>query len=78
MLINLYKGTKNKLYKYFLYSHYESFVRGAQAEGATTLLAKAKSVPYPNSAWWNRSITQYEGRSGREELERMLRNPLSC
>jgi len=53
-------------------------VRVAQAEGATTLLAKAKSVPYPNSAWWNRSITQYEGRSGREELERMLRNPLSC
>ena len=51
---------------------YESFVRVAQAEGATTLLAKAKSVPHPNSAWWNRSITQYEGRMGKEELGRIL------
>lgn len=31
-----------------------------------------------NSAWWNRSITQYEGRMGKEELGRVLRNPLSC
>ena len=51
---------------------YESFVRVAQAEGATTLLSKTKSVPHPNSAWWNRSITQYEGRSGKEELVRIL------
>jgi hypothetical protein len=51
---------------------YESFVRVAQTEGATTLLSKAKSVPHPNSAWWNRSITQYEGRSGKEELVRIL------
>ena len=51
---------------------YESFVRVAQAEGATALLSKAKSVPHPNSAWWNRSITQYEGRSGKEEMRRIL------
>lgn len=31
---------------------YESFVKVAQAEGATALLAKTKSVPHPNSAWW--------------------------
>ena len=53
---------------------YESFVRVAEAERATTLLAKAKSVPHPNSAWWNRGIAQYEGRSGKEELQRILKS----
>jgi len=53
---------------------YESFVRVAQAQGATVLLSKAKSVPHPNSAWWNRAIAQYEGRTGKEELKRILSN----
>lgn len=53
---------------------YESFVRVAQAQGATTLLTKAKSVPHPNSAWWNRAIAQYEGRTGKEELKNILHN----
>ncbi|WP_315156186.1 hypothetical protein [Capnocytophaga leadbetteri] len=53
---------------------YESFVRVAQAQGATALLSKAKSVPHPNSAWWNRVITQYEGRTGKEELKNILYN----
>jgi len=35
-------------------------------------MKKVKSVPHPNSVWWNRSITQYEGRSGKEELVRIL------
>jgi len=53
---------------------YESFVRVAQAQGATALLSKAKSVPHPNSAWWNRAIAQYEGRTGKEELKNILHN----
>lgn len=53
---------------------YESFVRVAQAQGSTTLLSKAKSVPHPNSAWWNRAIAQYEGRTGKEELKNILHN----
>ena len=53
---------------------YESFVRVAQAQGATALLSKAKSVPHPNSAWWNRAIAQYEGRTGKEELKKILHN----
>ena len=53
---------------------YESFVRVAQAQGATALLSKAKSVPHPNSAWWNRAIAQYEGRTGKEELKNILYN----
>jgi hypothetical protein len=57
---------------------YELFVRVAQTERATALLSKAKTVPHPNSTWWNRSIAQYEGRSGKEELVRVFRNPLSC
>ena len=53
---------------------YESFVRVAQAQGVTALLSKAKSVPHPNSAWWNRAIVQYEGRTGKEELKNILHN----
>ena len=53
---------------------YESFVRVAQAQGSTTLLSKAKSVPHPNSAGWNRAIAQYEGRTGKEELKNILHN----
>jgi hypothetical protein len=53
---------------------YESFVRVAQSQGATALLSKAKSVPHPNSAWWNRAIAQYEGRTGKEELKKILHN----
>ena len=53
---------------------YESFVRVAQTQGATALLSKAKSVPHPNSAWWNRAIAQYEGRTGKEELKKILHN----
>ena len=53
---------------------YESFVRVALAQGATALLSKAKSVPHPNSAWWNRAIAQYEGRTGKEELKNILHN----
>lgn len=53
---------------------YESFVRVAQTQGATALLRKAKSVPHPNSAWWNRAIAQYEGRTGKEELKNILHN----
>ena len=53
---------------------YESFVRVAQAQGATALLSKAKSVPHPNSAWWNRAIAQYDGRTGKEELKNILYN----
>ena len=53
---------------------YESFVRVAQAQGATALLSKVKSVPHPNSAWWNRAIAQYEGRTGKEELKNILHN----
>ena len=53
---------------------YESFVRVAQAQGATALLSKVKSVPHPNSAWWNRAIAQYEGRTGKEELKKILHN----
>lgn len=53
---------------------HESFVRVAQAQGATALLSKAKSVPHPNSAWWNRAIAQYEGRTGKEELKNILHN----
>ena len=53
---------------------YESFVRVAQAQGATALLSQAKSVPHPNSAWWNRAIAQYEGRTGKEELKNILHN----
>jgi hypothetical protein len=53
---------------------YESFERVAQAQGATALLSKAKSVPHPNSAWWNRTIAQYEERTGKEELKNILRN----
>lgn len=53
---------------------YESFVRVAQAQGAAVLLSKAKSVPHPNSAWWNRAIAQYEGRTGKEELKNILHN----
>ena len=53
---------------------YESFERVAQAQGATALLSKAKSVPHPNSAWWNRAIAQYEGRTGKEELKNILHN----
>ena len=53
---------------------YESFVRVAQAQGATALLSKVKSVPHPNSAWWNRVIAQYEGRTGKEELKKILHN----
>ena len=53
---------------------YESFVRVAQTQGATALLSKVKSVPHPNSAWWNRAIAQYEGRTGKEELKNILYN----
>lgn len=53
---------------------YESFVRVAQVQGATALFSKAKSVPHPNSAWWNRAIAQYEGRTGKEELKNILYN----
>lgn len=53
---------------------YESFVRVAQSQGATALLSKAKSVPHPNSAWWNKAIAQYEGRTGKEELKNILHN----
>ena len=53
---------------------YESFVRVAQAQGATALLSKAKSVTHPNSAWWNRAIAQYDGRTGKEELKNILYN----
>ena len=53
---------------------YESCVRVAQAQGATPLLSKAKSVTHPQSAWWNRAIAQYEGRTGKEELKNILHN----
>ena len=53
---------------------YESFERVAQAQGATALLSKVKSVPHPNSAWWNRAIAQYEGHTGKEELKKILHN----
>ena len=71
-LVALEKQLQPALIVFVSKKAYESFVRVAQAEGATTLLSKTKSVPHPNSAWWNRSITQYEGRSGKEELVRIL------
>lgn len=71
-LVALEKHLQPALIVFVSKKAYESFVRVAQAEGATTLLAKAKSVPHPYSVWWNRSITQYEGRSGKEELVRIL------
>ena len=37
-------------------------------------MKKVKSVPHPNSAWWNRAIAQYEGRTGKEELKKILHN----
>lgn len=77
-LVALEKRLQPALIVFVSKKAYESFVRVAQAEGATALLSKAKSVPHPNSAWWNRSITQYEGRTGKEGLGRLLRNPLSC
>ena len=49
-------------------------MRVAEAERTTALLAKTKSVPHPNSTWWNRGIAQYEGRSGKEELQRILKS----
>ena len=77
-LVALEKRLQPALIVFVSKKAYESFVRVAQAEGATALLSKAQSVPHPNSAWLNRSITQYEGRTGKEELGRLLRNPLSC
>ena len=37
-------------------------------------LLKTEKVPHPNSAWWNRAIVQYEGRTGKEELKNILHN----
>ena len=73
-LVALEKELQPTLIVFVSKKAYDSFVRVAEAERATTLLAKAKSVPHPNSAWWNRGITQYEGRSGKEELQRILRS----
>ncbi|WP_454958621.1 hypothetical protein [Capnocytophaga sputigena] len=71
-LVALEKQLQPALIVFVSKKAYESFVRVAQTQGATALLSKAKSVPHPNSAWWNRSITQYEGRTGKEELGRIL------
>ena len=51
---------------------YESFLRTAQKQQASGLLSKARSIPHPNTSWWNRPITQYEGRTGKEQLEKIL------
>ena len=73
-LVALEKQLQPALIVFVSKKAYESFVKVAQAERATSLLAKTKSVPHPNSAWWNRGITQYEGRSGKEELKRILKS----
>lgn len=73
-LVALEKELQPALIVFVSKKAYESFVRVAEAERATTLLAKAKSVPHPNIAWWNREIAQYEGRSGKEELQRILKS----
>lgn len=52
---------------------YESFLLIAQKQQAQGLLSKARSIPHPNTSWWNRPISQYEGRTGKEQLEQILR-----
>ena len=51
---------------------YESFLQTAQKQQASGLLSKARSIPHPNTSWWNRPISQYEGRTGKEQLEKIL------
>ena len=51
---------------------YESFLRTAQKQQASNLLSKVRSIPHPNTSWWNRPISQYEGRTGKEQLEKIL------
>ena len=51
---------------------YESFLWIAQKQQASSLLSKARSIPHPNTSWWNRPISQYEGRTGKEQLEKIL------
>ena len=51
---------------------YESFLRIAQKHQASGLLSKVRSIPHPNTSWWNRPISQYEGRTGKEQLEKIL------
>ena len=52
---------------------HESFLKTAQKQQASSLLSKARSIPHPNTSWWNRPISQYEGRTGKEQLEKILR-----
>ena len=52
---------------------YESFLRPAHKQQASSLLSKVRSIPHPNTSWWNRPISQYEGRTGKEQLEKILR-----
>ena len=52
---------------------HESFLWIAQKQQASSLLSKVRSIPHPNTAWWNRPMSQYEGRTGKEQLEQILR-----